>query len=153
MLALITVAALVPVGVGVGVAQLVGKAPARPTGIPSPPLATASSGHGTVTVRPAPYTWAAGPHQALTRGGAVAPAHWPSLRVAPGATLTVTLPANEAPRSVALGLHGTASGKAFALVNPLKVHFGKEPGIDRVEVMAHWAQGSATYVLSVDVTS
>ncbi len=151
MLVLITVVALVPVGVGLAVSQLAGKAPA-PTGPLLPPTVRVSSAQGSVLVQPASYSWTSGTRHAIAGHGSVVASTEPLLRMAPGGKLTFTFSGNAAPSSVELGLNNAASGQAVAPANPLQVGFRRPPGVYSVVASTGWAQGQADYYLRVEVT-
>lgn len=153
MLVLITVVALVPLGVGLGISQLLGKGP---TTTDQPPVATVTSARGSVRVRPAPFEWAVGGARHAVADRASGPQVTASeavLEVAPGGSLTLAWSTTAAPSSVTLALASPgAPAQLLTPGNPIRVTLRKPAGTYAIVVASTWAQGQASYYFRLDVT-
>lgn len=153
MLVLITVVALVPLGVGLGVSQLVGRGSASSTA--RPPVVTVTSGGGSVRVAPSSFDWAVGDrHPAAVRaGGPRVAADEAVVRVAPGGSLTLAWSIRGAPSSLAVALDSPGSPtQPLTPGNPVQVRMREPPGTYAIAVATTWSQGQAGYYFRVEVT-
>lgn len=159
-LAVITVAALLPLGIGWGVGELVGGGPGRastaapPALPPRPPTATlATRGAATVTALLGSYCWSSGGRGGCADAVTDTPAHEPVLHVARGAPVTVAFATRDSPSAVSVG---PTSGPSHPLVpgNPTRFSFTVSPGSYAIVIDATWAarrRGQASYLVRVVV--
>lgn len=154
MLVLITVVAMVPLGVGIGVAQLVGKG-SGPGATSAPPVVSVSGTGPAVSVPPGSLDWSIGKRQEhLSRPtGPGAQAREPLVKVAPGATLALTWSTRAVPVSVSLALDAPRSApQLLTPQDPMRLRLRRPAGTYAVVVTTTWAQGQASYYFRVEVS-
>lgn len=168
MLALITLVALVPIGVGVGVSQLAGhparpgspKLPASPgsSNFPRLPSATIGGALGSVTIFPGGFTWDPGGRHvdADHVAGPAVVASEPVIRVLAGDRLQLSFSVGASgagslsSASLALDQPGAPS-HPLSLHRPIYLPVDERRGIYPMVVHTTWGAGQAAYYLRVNI--
>lgn len=151
MLVAITLVALVPAAIGFGFAELAGGKKA-PSATARPPTALLTTAQGQVKAELGTYQWKYHDNPMAADAATDAPSNEPVLSVAPGETVGVAFRISAVPGSVSLRPAAPGSaGRSLHAGNPTDFKVTSAPGRHPVVISTRWAQGSASYLVLLQV--